>query len=135
MLLREYGEAIEADLLHYYGGDLLDLWRGVLTPRRVLVLIKGLPPGSALHRARGGDAFWSDEVAAIKSMGHRLETTIIAVNGGNRFPKAPEPPPVGWQVDAARREARFAAKVARFKARTAARQQAEAAQQGADTTP
>lgn len=99
-----------------------------------MALIKGLPPGCAFHRARGGPAFWSDEVAAIKEMGHRLESTLIAVNGGKRFPKAPEPPPVGWQVEAAARKARMEAKIRRFQARTAARRLAEAkGEEGGDT--
>lgn len=101
-----------------------------MTPRRAAVLVSELPPGSALHRRRGGDAFWSDEVAAIKEVGHRVEATLIAVNGGKRIPKAPQPPQVGWQVEQERRRARFAAKVARFKARQEARQQ-----QAGVTTP
>lgn len=116
-LLREYGEAIEADLLRHYGVNLLDLWRGRLTPRRLMVLIKGLPPGSALHRARGGPGFWSDEVTAIKEAGHRIEATLLSVNGSKRLPKAPEPPQEGWQVEAEKRQARLNAKVRRFQER------------------
>lgn len=123
LLLREHGEVIEADFQRYYGLDLLDLYRGRLTPRKTMALIKGLPPGSALHRAHGGDAFWSDEVAAIKQMEHRLVTALIAVNGGKRFPKPPEPPPVGWQVEAEKRRMRLEAKIKRHKARTAAQRQ------------
>jgi len=40
---------VEADLQHYYGVDLRDLWRGGLTLRRLRVLLDGLP----------GDSLWS----------------------------------------------------------------------------
>ena len=53
-------------MLRVYGVDLLDLWRGELTPRRLLVLIHGLPTGSNLGLAMGGDAALSDEVTAIR---------------------------------------------------------------------
>jgi hypothetical protein len=45
---------IEADLEREYGRDLCDLWRGTMTLRKVGVLIKGLPPGSASMRAIAG---------------------------------------------------------------------------------
>ena len=123
MLLREYGEVIEADFQRYYGLDLLDLYRGRLTPRKAMALIGGLPPGSAFHRARGGPAFWSDEVAAVKEMGHRVVSALIAVNGSRQSPKPPEPPPVGWRVEAEKQRLRLEAKILRHKARTAAQRQ------------
>jgi hypothetical protein len=46
-LLREHGDVIEADLQRTYGVDLVDLWRGTLTLRRVRVLLEGLPPDSS----------------------------------------------------------------------------------------
>lgn len=74
-LLTEHGEALEADLLRHYRVDLLDLWRGRLTWRRLNALVRGLPPDSATLRAASGDnAGWGllehlvarlvDEVAA-----------------------------------------------------------------------
>lgn len=50
-LIEEHGNAIEADLMRYYGIDLLDFYRGDISPRRVGVLVKQLPPESALSRA------------------------------------------------------------------------------------
>lgn len=41
---------MEADLA-FRGFDLLDMWRGELTPRKVDVLIRGLPPDSATRIA------------------------------------------------------------------------------------
>lgn len=49
-LIREHGDAIEADLA-FRGYDLLDLWRGKLSPRKVDVLIRGLPADSATRMA------------------------------------------------------------------------------------
>jgi len=47
---------VEADLLRFYGVDLLDYHRGRLTPRRLRVLIRHLPKEAALVRAlRGGE--------------------------------------------------------------------------------
>jgi hypothetical protein len=54
--LSEHHSAIEADLAHYYGADLLDLYRGTLSVRKLFALVSGLPQGSALHRALRGDA-------------------------------------------------------------------------------
>jgi len=47
-LLTEHGEAIEADLQRWYGVELGDRYRGRLTDRRLLVLIRHLPRDSAL---------------------------------------------------------------------------------------
>ncbi|MFI5802975.1 hypothetical protein [Streptomyces sp. NPDC051561] len=41
-VVHEYPEELEADLLEYFQVDLLDLWRGSLSLRRVGVLIKSL---------------------------------------------------------------------------------------------
>lgn len=43
----------------YYGVDLLDLYRGTLSIRKLSALVSGLPRGSALHIAmRGEEAMW-----------------------------------------------------------------------------
>lgn len=39
--------------------DLLDLWRGELTWRRMAVLLRGLPPASAYWRARHESGDWT----------------------------------------------------------------------------
>ena len=64
-------------MLRVYGVDLLDLWRGTLSPRRVCVLINGLPPGSAYGRARGGAGAWSEETAAALIGSWRVESAEI----------------------------------------------------------
>jgi hypothetical protein len=50
---------VEADLLRYYGVDLLDYHRGRLSRRRLRVLIQHLPKDAALVRAiHGEEAEW-----------------------------------------------------------------------------
>lgn len=62
-------------------------------------LIGGLPPGSAFDRARGGDRYWSDEVAATIMSAHNIQTTLLAVNGvkKDKWPEAPKPPAEGYR--------------------------------------
>lgn len=54
--MEEHAEALEADLLRYYGVDLLDWHRETLSSRRLSVLVRHLPPESAFVRAREGEA-------------------------------------------------------------------------------
>lgn len=59
--MREYPYEIEADLLEHFGIDLLDLYRGKLSLRRVYVLMDRLismPGRSALSRAIDPQAEW-----------------------------------------------------------------------------
>jgi len=50
---------VEADLLRFYGVDLLDYHRGRLSARRLRVLIQHLPKEAALVRTvRGEEADW-----------------------------------------------------------------------------
>lgn len=118
-LLREHGEEIEADLLRVYGVDLLDLYRGTLTPRRLLVLIRGLPPGSALGRAMGGDVALSDEVTAIRMAAWQICCYIASAVGAKQsdLPKPPQPPEPGWQQKAREAQERQDAKARRWLAR------------------
>ena len=53
-LLSEHGEALEADLHRYYQLDLLDLFRGRLTWRKLGVLVRHLPLDSATVQAQLG---------------------------------------------------------------------------------
>lgn len=56
----EHAEALEADLLRYYGIDLLDWHRETLSARRLALLVKHLPRESALNRELHGEAAeWS----------------------------------------------------------------------------
>ena len=99
--------------------DLLDLYRGRLTPRRLLVLIRGLPPGSALGRAMGGDAALSDEVTATRMAAWQISCYVAMGAGAKRsdLPKPPEPPEPGWQAKAREAQERQDAKARRWLAR------------------
>ncbi|MFY7566420.1 hypothetical protein ACOT81_18270 [Streptomyces sp. WI04-05B] len=60
MFVDEHAEALEADLLRFYGTDLLDWHRGRLSSRRLAVLVKHLPRDCALNRELHGEAAeWS----------------------------------------------------------------------------
>jgi hypothetical protein len=63
-LIERYGGAIEADLHHHYGVNLLDLWCGALSPRKVLNLIDHLPATSNYIAAVAGDDQLADQVRA-----------------------------------------------------------------------
>lgn len=55
-----YGDEVEADLRHFYGVDLLDLWRGTLSLRQLLMFIRKMPRESELRKAiNDGDEPWS----------------------------------------------------------------------------
>ena len=112
-LLAGYGQEIEADLQRVYGVDLVDLYRGLITPRRVWVLISQLPPGSNLARAVGGNGYWSHEEVAIHEEGWALRSAIA----GKKLPP-PEPPEVGWRDKQREQQERFARKLEAHKRRT-----------------
>ncbi|MEU6826331.1 hypothetical protein ABZ921_37440 [Streptomyces atriruber] len=60
MFVDEHAEALEADLLRFYGLDLLDWHRGRLSSRRLAVLIRHLPRDGAVARETEGEAAeWS----------------------------------------------------------------------------
>lgn len=58
-MLNEYGDEIEADLARYYRIDLCDFYRGLLSSRRLAVLIRHLPHDSAVVTAiNDGQPVW-----------------------------------------------------------------------------
>ena len=75
-LLRNHGEALEADFQQYYGIDLTGLWRNEVTPRRAMALARHLPFGCATWMEVGTDAAWSTET-------HMLAHVIDLLNGAN----------------------------------------------------
>ena len=90
---------MEADLLRFYGVDLLDYHRGRLSARRLRVLIQHLPKEAALVRAvRGEAAEWG-------LAEHLLATAVDQLAAGNWLfaaahtaedrdpPQRPEPVP------------------------------------------
>ncbi|WP_115728245.1 hypothetical protein [Actinomyces culturomici] len=99
--------------------DLLNLFRGRLTLRRLGVLIKGLPPGSATGYAEGGAAALSNEAALIRDVGWRLECAVLGAAGAkqSQLPPRPEPPEPGWQEKVAEKQRKAEAKARAWLAR------------------
>jgi hypothetical protein len=75
--------------------DLLDLWRGRLSVRRLCVLIDGLPPQSALHRSIDAkDAAWSNTDHMLAHVIDELRINGWKLSGAPRsHPYEPFPRP------------------------------------------
>mgnify|MGYP007086239350 CR=1 FL=1 len=54
LLITEKTAEVEADLQHYYGLPLADLFTGLLSFRRLLALVRNLPEDSAIYRSERG---------------------------------------------------------------------------------
>ncbi len=77
MILEEF-EALEADFQAHYGIDLRRaLWGPIpLSARRLLALVKGLPPGSALHRSVDPEGYgWTNNEELLATL---LEVTDLS---------------------------------------------------------
>src|SRR5699024_275377 len=103
-LLGRHPEEVEADLASEYGGlDLVDLWRGRITARRLSVLTVHLPSGSRVCKATGGAPAWSDEVSTLMILDLRLRELFWAeTEDGQKGRNAPEivsPPPFEDEVE------------------------------------
>lgn len=83
-MLRDRTDALEADLLRFYGVDLLDLWRGRLSLRRLSVLVAGLPSESAL---------WADEngIARGWTLTNLIMADVFHAFAGEPYPGRPAP--------------------------------------------
>lgn len=111
-LLAAYGQQIEADLQHYYQVDLLDLYRGKMTPRRCWVLISNLPPGCAMYREMGGNAYFSHEESTLRAGFWQITSSLA----GKQLP-APEVPEIGWRTKQREAEEKRDRKLDAFKKR------------------
>jgi hypothetical protein len=119
--MTEHAEALEADLIRYYGVDLLDYHRGRLSARRLRVLIQHLPRDAALPRAvHGDDAEWglTDHLLASAvdqlATGNWMFATVHTAEGSDA-PERPEPiVRPGVQDDGAERTAASADQIAAF---------------------
>ncbi|MFJ8930596.1 hypothetical protein ACIRLA_28810 [Streptomyces sp. NPDC102364] len=75
-LVREFPDELEADLLEFFGVDLLDLWRGRLTLRRIGVLLGSLmkkPGRSTLLMALDERASWPEGDYMLARISDALE--------------------------------------------------------------
>lgn len=81
-----------------------------------MVLIRGMPPGSALGRAMGGAAALSDEVTAMRNAAWQITCQVAASAGAKKssLPPPPKPPEPGWQKKAREKEDRQHAKAMRW---------------------
>lgn len=119
-----HGGPIEADLDRFYQIDLLDFWRGRLTPRKLLNRIDHLPPGAALWIAAGDNAAWTEEA-------HLIARVVDALHGANwqrAGSPGKAPSPITRPMDAgaeANRETREKARFERFLARQREREASE----------
>lgn len=93
--MEEHAEALEADLLRFYGVDLLDWHRGGLTSRRLSVLVRHLPRESAFVREREGEAAeWSltDHLLAAVVDHLAIGNWMFAAVNRDENEAAPPPP-------------------------------------------
>ncbi|MGI5196932.1 hypothetical protein ACQEVY_25395 [Streptomyces sp. CA-288835] len=75
-VIQEFPDELEADLLEFFGVDLLNLWRGRLSLRRIGVLINSLmnkPGRSTLLMAMDERAKWSEREYLLARMSDALE--------------------------------------------------------------
>jgi hypothetical protein len=84
-LLVEHGEAVEADLA-FRGIDLLDLWRGGLSYRRLGLLIAALPPESltktAARNVAGEEAVPAQPEPGIHGQWSNAELLLASISDG-----------------------------------------------------
>lgn len=97
-LIDQHGEVLLADLKHYYGIDLRDLFSedDPLSPRYVLAHIKYLPIESAyVAERRGGQNFrgWNEERYMQARLIDAIRTLIWVFVLANIDPKKPKPKP------------------------------------------
>jgi hypothetical protein len=85
-LLREHGDAVEADLQRFYRVDLAEFYRGELSVRRLSVLVDHLPHEAATTAARlGTEPGWSLATVLTADVFHALT--------GKAHPARPAPRP------------------------------------------
>lgn len=71
---------MEADLARYYRIELADLWRGLLSLRRLAVLTRHLPSDSATAMAVGGNGW---------TLSHYLMADMVHATTGQPHPADP----------------------------------------------
>lgn len=88
-------------MLRYYPGqDVLDVHRGKMTPRRLAVLINGLPPTSATryaieHPNDDGDRRWDDVTHLLNHVANLLQHQLrVSWAAGQLKGKPPNLPPL-----------------------------------------
>ncbi|WP_416972539.1 hypothetical protein [Streptomyces sp. 4F14] len=100
-VIQEFPDELEADLLEFFSVDLLDLWRGRLSLRRVGVLIRSLmskPGRSTLLMAMDERARWPEGDYMLARISDALELSnylFLKANVDESDAKGLElPPPI-----------------------------------------
>lgn len=120
-LLRNYGDALEADFERYYHRDLVDLYRGDLSLRKALVLAINLPPGAMTWQEMGSDNAWAVSDHLLAQAVDALHAANWQRGGdGNKPQPDPVPRPSDLREMKDKRSAMLA-RASRFKQRTAER--------------
>lgn len=89
-MIRFYGDALEADLRRYYLVDLVDMYAGLISVRRVSIYAKYLPRGANVFAMHGGAMAITEEVDELWSVQTLLQW-LLYQNGGNKGPKPKRP--------------------------------------------
>jgi hypothetical protein len=98
-VVQNFPDELEADLLEFFGVDLLNLWRGRLSLRRIGVLIKSLmhkPGRSTLLMAIDERAKWSEQDYVLARCSDALELSnflFIKANASEEDTHDLETPP------------------------------------------
>lgn len=98
-VVRDYFEELEADLLEFFGIDLLDIWRGRLSLRRVGVLINSLmrkAGRSTLLMAMNDKTEWTEDTYLLARISDAMETSNYLFTRANFevSEDLPEPKPI-----------------------------------------
>ena len=117
-LLRTDGAMVEADLHRWYHVDLVDLYRGRLSLRKVGVLVRHLPAESHTIEKLSGNPAWSLEAILLDDLRMAMTNTekqrAKPHPSRRRLAKAAKQRPAGdrharWAESQARRQAELAA--------------------------
>jgi hypothetical protein len=81
----------------YPGVRLVDMYRGVYTPREISVYVKYLPRGCPLWEAIGGRDAITSEVEELWVVQHLLVNRLHQAGGGQGTPPKAREYPKGWQ--------------------------------------
>lgn len=74
------------------------MWRGTLTPRKVGVLLRHLPPESAVMRAEGGEGSLTLGERLARQQLHAMQLRIYQAAGSKGTkPQHPKDPPTYWE--------------------------------------
>ncbi|MFD5308182.1 hypothetical protein [Streptomyces ardesiacus] len=114
---------MEADLA-FRQVDLLDLWRGKITPRKLDVMIRGLPPDSATRIAMNGkEPLWSrtDYILADLIDSNNAVAWLVANQDVPATRKSTFPDPYPRPGDQPRKREITAADLKAFRERTTKR--------------